>query len=124
MRIFKTKWFTKWAKKERLSDTALREAIDEIEQGLVDAKLSDFVYKKRIAQPGHGKRGSTRTILAFKTGEKAFFIFGFAKNETANINDAELRQLKILASKFLNYSDVELKTALKERELTEVTYHD
>ena len=97
MRIFKTKWFTKWAKKERLSDTALREAIDEIEQGLADAKLSDFVYKKRIAQPGHGKRGSTRTILAFKTGEKAFFIFGFAKNETANINDAELRQLKILA---------------------------
>ena len=124
MRIFKTKWFAKWAKKERLSDAALFKAISEMQQGVIEGKLSDFVYKKRVAMPGRGKRGSTRTILALKSGDKAFFIFGFSKNEMANINDSELRQLKLLASKFLNYNTAELRIALKEKELVEVSYHE
>ena len=33
--------------------------------------------KKRVALPGHGKRGSLRTLVAFQLDEKAFFIYGF-----------------------------------------------
>jgi hypothetical protein len=36
MRIFTTKWFTKWAAKERLTDEALRTAVAEMEQGLIE----------------------------------------------------------------------------------------
>lgn len=122
MRIFKTKWFNKWAKKERLTDIALCNAINEMQSGLMEAKLSDFIYKKRIALPGHGKRSSMRTILAFKIEEKAFFMFGFSKNEMANVSDIELRQLKILAKKLLSYSNTELRAALKVKELIEVDY--
>ena len=120
MRVFKIKWFAKWARKERLNDAVLRNAVQEMEDGLIDAQLSDFVYKKRIALPGRGKRGSTRTVLAFKAKDKSFFIFGYAKNNKENIESDELRQLKILASKLLDYSDEELKLALKEKELIEV----
>ena len=37
MRIFKTRQFTKWANKESLSDTALKAAVKELEQGLYEA---------------------------------------------------------------------------------------
>jgi hypothetical protein len=89
MRIFKTKLFDRWARNEGLNDIILLGAVDEIALGLVDAKLGGFVLKKRIALPGKGKRGGTRTLLAYQRGNKAIFIYGFAKSERANINAKE-----------------------------------
>ena len=95
MQAFKIKAFAKWARSEGLSDDALASAVAEMEMGLIDAKLGGQVVKKRVALPGRGKRGSTRTLVAFRQGNKAFFIYGFAKNERANIGDKELRALKM-----------------------------
>jgi hypothetical protein len=81
MQAFKTKWFAKWASSQKLTDEALTGAVAEMKQGLVDAELGGQVVKKRVALPGKGKRGSTRTLVAFRQGDKAFFIYGFAKNE-------------------------------------------
>ena len=81
MRVFKTRWFHRWARKERLSDEALVSAVGEMEQGLIDADLGGNVYKKRVAFPGRGKSGSTRTIVAYRVEDKAFYMYGFAKNK-------------------------------------------
>ncbi len=124
MRIFKTKQFAKWAKKEKLSDETLCRAVFEMNQGLLDAKLGPYIYKKRVALQGRGKRGSLRTILAFKVDDKAFFIFGFAKNKVENISKEELGQLKILASTLMRFNSRELQVALKENEIIEVKYHE
>ncbi len=64
----------KMAAKEGLTDAVLVTAIEEINAGLVEANLGGEVYKKRIAMPGRGKRGSSRTILAFRQNDKAYFI--------------------------------------------------
>lgn len=80
MRIFKNKTFTRWARKEGLSDAALIQAVAEAEQGLIDVDLGGHVYKKRVALAGRGKSGGARTVLAYQVNEKAFFIYGFAKN--------------------------------------------
>lgn len=124
MRVFKTKRFVKWAKKEKLTDAALCQAVREMEEGLVDAQLGEHVYKKRVASKGRGKRGSLRTILAFKVSDKTFFIFGFAKNKLENISQEQLSQLKILSSLFMRYDHDELQRALDENELIEVLYHE
>ncbi len=124
MRVLKTRRFAKWAKKEKLSDAALCEAVREMNQGLVDAKLGEHIYKKRVASRGRGKRGGLRTILAFRVDAKAFFIFGFAKNKLENISKEELGQLKILVSMFMSYSNHELQKALDENEMIEVKYHE
>ena len=79
MRVFKTKWFTRWASDESLTDASLVAAVQEMERGLVDANLGAQVYKKRVAQAGKGKSGSTRTIVAWRTENRAIFIYGFAK---------------------------------------------
>ena len=121
MRVFKTRWFQRWAKKEGLSDATLLGAVDEMEQGLVDADLGGSVFKKRVPLPGQGKRGSVRTLLAFRLSDKAFFIFGFAKNKQANISSKEERAIKLLATEFLGYTEHALKKALDAGELVEVT---
>ena len=79
IRIYKLRWFKRWASKEGLSDSLLKLAIAEMQQGLVDADLGANVYKKRVPLLGQGKSGSLRTLIAFQVDNKAFFIYGFSK---------------------------------------------
>ncbi len=124
MQAFKTKGFAKWASGEGLGDDALVSAVAEMEQGLIDARLGGQVVKKRVALPGRGKRGSTRTLVAFKQGDKAFFIYGFAKNERANVSDKELRALKLLAKELLSYQVPALAKAMQAGALIEIEEND
>ena len=124
MRAFKIKAFAKWASGEGLSDDALASAVVEMEKGLIDAILGGQVVKKRVALPGRGKRGSTRTLVAFRQGNKAFFIYGFAKKERTNISDQELRALKMLAKELMSYTTATLTKATKAGELIEIEVND
>ena len=120
MRIFKSKWFHKWAEKEGLTDEALNIAIKEMEDDLVDADLGGHIYKKRAAIEGQGKSGGLRTILAFKVGNKAFFMFGFAKKQRANINEKELKTFKKMGKEYFGYSEIKLNKVVKVGNLIEV----
>lgn len=120
MRVFKNKAFSKWASKEGLGDKTLLAAVDEIVRGLIDADLGGHVIKKRVALPGRGKSGGVRTLLAYNIGNKAFFVYGFAKNARANISADELKALRHLAKELLEYSDKALIKALKHGALIEV----
>jgi len=122
MRLFKTRWFHGWVAKEGLSDAALCEAAAELEQGLADA-LGGCVYKKRIALPGRGKRGGARTLIAYRSGQAVFFMYGFPKNERANIESEELKALRLLAKELLGYSPQQLTKAVESGELIEVNDH-
>jgi hypothetical protein len=124
MQTFKTKAFAKWARGEGLGDAALAMAVAEMERGLIDAQLGGQVVKKRVAFPGRGKRGSARTVVAFKQGDKAFFIYGFAKNERGNVNEKELQALKLLAKELLGYTATSLDKALRVGELIQIEVDD
>ncbi|AZG37394.1 MULTISPECIES: type II toxin-antitoxin system RelE/ParE family toxin [Shewanella] len=67
-----------------------------------------------------GKSGGFRTIIAFKVDDKSFFIFGFSKNEKANISTKEKTALKIMAKELLAYDNKQLAKALKHKALFEV----
>lgn len=120
MRVFKNKWFQKWAAKEGLDDEVLRAAVEEMENGLIDAELGGHVVKKRVALPGRGKRGGTRTLVVYQQANKAFFVYGFAKSERANISDKELKALKLLATQLLGYTNPALVKTIEAGELIEV----
>ena len=121
-RILKTRTFNRWLRKTLLTDTALLKAIDEMEQGLVDADLGGNIYKKRVALPGRGKSGSTRTLIATNRQDRWFFMFDFEKNDKENITQAELAYLQEVAQIFLGYSSDELQLAIDKGELLEVYY--
>ncbi len=121
MRIFKTKLFDKWANAVNLKNSNIILAADEIKSGLVDARLGRNIFKKRIAAPTGGKRGGFRTILAYKEGNKIFFLYGFEKNQRSSISAKDIKALKALAKVYLCFSDKDIKKALIKGELIEVT---
>jgi hypothetical protein len=84
-RVFRTRSFTRWMRKAGLTDDTLCEAVFEMSRGLIDADLGGHVLKKRISLPGQGKRGGARTIVATKMANHWFYLYGFGKNERANI---------------------------------------
>jgi hypothetical protein len=118
--ILKTSAFERWQKKTALTDRALRQAVDEMQQGLIDADLGGGLVKKRVARPGAGKRGGYRTLLATNQENKWFFVYGFAKNERDNIAHQELLALKLLAKHLLALSLQAIRTALHEGALKEI----
>jgi hypothetical protein len=120
VRIFKNAWFQRFSRREKISDATLKEAVNRVQQGLIDADLGGNVLKQRIARPGQGKSGGYRTIIVFKKGELAFFVYGFAKSERENIDDTETAAFKKAAKELLFLSDEQIKQLLDNGALTEV----
>jgi len=93
-----------------------------MEVGLIDADLGGGVLKKRIALPGQGKRGGARTIVATNLGSRWFFLYGFAKNERANIDERELRLFREVATDLLGLGDRQIAVALSSGEIEEICH--
>ena len=111
MHQLKTKFFQRWQKKTTVTDGELLLALTEMQAGLIDADLGGGVVKKRIATGGRGKSGGARTLIATNKGGRWLFVFGFEKNERANITPTELEALQELANGFLGMSDKAIQTA-------------
>ena len=124
MRIFQTRWFAKFARKEKMEPVRLHEAVKRAEQGKIDADLGGNLIKQRVARRGEGRSGGYRTLIAFRTPSRSVFLYGFAKNEKENISDEELDDLKKLTRLLLSYDDGELERAMAAKELIEVPYGD
>ncbi|QHD70186.1 type II toxin-antitoxin system RelE/ParE family toxin [Sphingobium yanoikuyae] len=121
-RIFKNGWFERFARKERIADAALREAVERAESGLVDADLGSGVIKQRVARTGQGKSGGYRTLLLFRQGDRAIFAFGFAKAKQANISKADLALLRKAAIEALEWSGEELDRLVASGTLVEIDH--
>jgi hypothetical protein len=79
VRVFVTKSFRRFQRKERIADAALCEAVRRAARGLVDADLGGGLIKQRVSRPGEGRRGGFRTVIAYRVDDRAVFLFGFAK---------------------------------------------
>ncbi len=78
MRIYKTRWFDRWARKQGLNNLSLCLAVREMMEGLYEADLGGGLVKKRVARTGQGKSGGFRTLVATNKGDRWIFVFGFA----------------------------------------------
>jgi len=121
-RVFKTRYFSRWMRKTELTDRALCSAVAEMAQGLIDADLGGGVVKKRVGLAGRGKRGGARTLVATNKGNKWFFVYGFEKNDRANITDDELEALKDIAEELLARTGRQLDEAVQDGSLQEICH--
>ena len=122
VRVFQTRPFKRWLRSQRIKPSTLISAVEEMQQGLIDADLGRNLYKKRISLPGQGKRGGARTLIATRLAERWFFLEGFSKNQQSNITSAELKALQELGQTLLLLTDQELEQLLKAGTISEV--HD
>ncbi len=124
LRIFKTKWFTRFTRDEQINDSSLSQAVRRAEQGLIDADLGGGVVKQRVARPGQGRSGGYRVLIAYRAGRRAVFLYGFAKRERDNIEPDELATLREIAAAWLAADAKRIAEALNEGVLKEVAYDD
>ena len=120
MKIFKIKVFNRWAEKAGLTDAQLIKAVEEIEDGLVEADLGGNLYKKRIASSTKGKSSGFRTLLAYKKGTVVFFMEGFKKGEIENVTKKKQEALKDMAGYLLSLNNEYIQHAIKIGILFEV----
>ena len=122
MRLFKTRYFARFARQESILDETLAKAIRDAEAGLIAAELGGGLIKLRVARPGRGKSGGYRTLIAYSRGQRAVFLLGFAKNERDNIDPKQLADLKAAATDILSQNDHALDAQIEEGRLQEVDY--
>ncbi|MFN3845217.1 MAG: type II toxin-antitoxin system RelE/ParE family toxin [Paracoccaceae bacterium] len=120
MRVFKSGWFQKFARKEKISDAMLCEAVARAERGQIDADLGSGLIKQRVARPGAGKSSGFRTLVFFRAQQRAVFAFGFAKSDMANLDDADETYLKKAAKLVLAFTDDQMDAEIATGRMSEV----
>jgi hypothetical protein len=124
VRVFESRWFCRFARKERISDAALLDSVARAEKGLIDADLGGGVIKQRIPRVGAGRSKGYRALIFFRRGTRAFFIYGFAKNNRANITAEEEREFKIAAGHVLALTGAQLAELLDRGDFVEIEAND
>jgi len=112
--------FARYAGKQGISENELREAVNQLEAGQADANLGGNVYKVRVARSGEGKSGAYRVIVLFRSGERTFYVYGFAKSERDNIDEKELRNYKEAAKEYFSMTVEQLEKRIKHGQLIEL----
>jgi len=120
LRVFKTRWFRRFCRKEGLEDVALLDAINRANRGQIDADLGGGVIKQRIARSGRGKSKGYRTIIFFRYGERAVFVYGFSKSQKDNIRPDEEEAFKDAAMHVLSLTDGQLAALVENGDFVEV----
>jgi hypothetical protein len=122
MRVFKNRWFARWARSEKVPDFVLRQVAAEIVAGQVEADLGGGVFKKRLPREGSGKRGGYRVLIGYKKPnvERIVFLYAFAKSARANISDKEQEALSLVAEAFVAATDEQVGLLLQEGSIVEV----
>lgn len=81
----------RFCRRTDIKSAMMREAVERAARGLVDADLGGGIIKQRVARPGQGRSGGFRVLLAYRSGDRAVFLYGFAKGERDNITMARSR---------------------------------
>ena len=124
MRLYKLKAFARFQRRERIADQVLGRAVQSAEDGLVDADLGGGLIKQRVARQSQGKSGGFRTIIAYRRGDRAVFLFGFAKNKRDNLDADELAYWQGVGRAYLGLDDEGMEAAIAAGELNEVSYDE
>ena len=114
MKKLSTKWFKRWSKKSKISNNDLLETIQDLESGLSTSDLGGNLFKVRVKREHSGKSSGFRTIIVFKSGKRAIFLYGFGKNDKENIDKSELKYLKTLGHDLLSLNPKQLKLAISK----------
>jgi len=129
MQIFKTKRFAHSAKRKRIADDSLSYAIERAERGDLDTDLGGGVIEQYVPRERSGvyippnfrrKRLGYQVLIAYRSGHRAVFLYGFALNKRAIIKDDELATLREIAAVWLKAGADRLEDAIEEGILREV----
>ncbi len=112
-RAFKSAWFSKAARKAKITDKALCKAIAQVMAGQAD-DLGGGVFKKRLSDNNY------RSIVLAKGREIWVYEFLFAKKDRNNIDDAELKAFRKLAKGYVALTPEQIETLVADKDWIEI----
>ena len=124
MKKLKTKWFNKWAKKQKISDAKLLITIVDMQNNLSSVNLGGGLFKVRVASDNSGKSSSYRTIVVYREDDRVVMVYGFMKKERENLSSDELKSFKILSKDILKLNDEALTRAIEKNVFVKIGEKD
>jgi hypothetical protein len=112
-RVLKTAWFSKAARKARITDAELYTAIRQVMLGQA-VDLGGGVFKKRLG------KNLYRSILVAKGGRYWVYEYLFAKKDQANIEDNELAKFRQLAKVYATLTEQQVNWLIEENSWVEI----
>lgn len=123
-RVFKTKTFSRWAKK-LITDERLCNAAKEIMKGQHEGDLGSGLCKKRIAVAGQGKSGATRTLVAKESTNGIFFVAGRQKSDPGtDFSDSQVSAAKIIGTSLQKANGREIEELISDGVLKEICHDE
>ena len=114
-RAFKTARFAKDAKKAKIKDEELCQAIRQVMLGQAD-DLGGGVFKKRLNDNLH------RSIILAKGGQYWVYEYLFAKKDRDNIEDDELLAFRLLAKSYAGLKEHQLGQLIANGDFVEICH--
>ena len=115
LRAFKTARFSKDAKKAKITDVELCQAIEQVLLSQVD-DLGGGVFKKRLNDNLH------RSIILAKGGKYWVFEYLFAKKDRSNIENDELLAFRLLANSYAGLTVLQVNQLLLNKDFVEICH--
>jgi hypothetical protein len=112
-RFFKTKWFSREARKTLISDRELCLAIRQVLLGQA-VDLGGGVFKKRLG------KNRFRSIILAKGGRNWVYEYLFAKKDLDNISGSDLEKFRKLARSYEGLTDREIVELLANQDWMEI----
>jgi hypothetical protein len=82
------------------------------------------LIKQRVARPGGGKSGGYRVMVLYRAGTLAVFVYGFAKNDRANLDRHEVATFQAAAKVVLALTEAQMTAEVRAGRWTEVHCDD
>lgn len=116
-RVFKTARFNKDARKARIGDPELCDAMRQVMAGKAD-DLGGGVFKKRLNDNMH------RSIVLAKGVRVWVYEYLFAKNDRTNIEDDELAAFRALAKGYAGLTESQIAQLVSGKDFVEICNDD
>lgn len=120
MRIFLVRGFVQFIWKSRIPEAGLLDLTHRANLGIVDADLGGGLIKLWIARPGSGRSGGYRTILAYRYKDRAFFLYGYAKNTQSDVGPDDLALFRELGAFYINASEEQIERLVEMGDIAEL----
>jgi hypothetical protein len=114
-RAFKTAKFSKDARKAKISDARLCDAMQQVVAGQAD-DLGGGVFKKRLSDNMY------RAIVLAKGGRYWVYEYLFAKKDRDNIDDDELAAFRLLAKGYASLTERQVGDLVSNKQFVEICH--
>ncbi len=113
----------RYAISQRITDAELWDAFTRSLDPKVDCSLGHGLVRHRLPRPSRGRPLGFCSILAYRTDNRALFLYGFPRDRPDDLSQRDLIAYRDIATAFLELNNEAIDLLIAKGKFTEV-HHD